>query len=248
MYLPSQKENLGTLVDGIANECSEPTNVFYSAMTSTEDFKVKLGVLDVDLIKKYFEDALSHNRHLTTELNPDTESIKYWPYEGEEDAEEEVEALLGKDPNFQRSFKFVNDVLAVYLEDVRAVAASMGMYKISGNIEEIQEELAKEEMLSEGLPQILHDFDDQAREKPQGTNFFKGVRRMLEEGRFVNDGNKCPFGMRVLDLFAMKPERDQSTGRVTISESKEGALPEFIYTEIKQGTEIDLKTEGATPL
>lgn len=236
MNLSAQKQRLTQLVTEIAEDCDEPIGVFYPTMSSREDSRIKLKCFDIDTIKAYFEDALTQNHHHEAEVKDHAAQIKYWPYD--EESEEEMDAFMGQNPDFQKAFKFFNDVMAAYLDDLRATAGKIGAYKISGNIEEIKEELEKEEMLSEGLPQILHDFDGQARVSPQPTNFFSGLRRMLEEGRFVNEGNRCPFGMRVSDIFAFKPERDQSTGQVKISSSQDGALPAFIYNELRQAVEF----------
>ncbi len=244
MYLPEQRESLEQLVADIADGCDEPTNVFYPTMSSPEDFRVKLKCFDIGAIKKYFEDALTENHHHDVVVTGHEEHIKYWPYD--EKSEEEMEVFIERNPDFQKTFKFFNDVLATYLKDLSSAADRAGLYKISGNIQEIQDELEKEEMLSEGLPQILHDFDDQARMNPKSTNFFSGLRRMLQEGRFANEENRCPFGMRVCDIFSFKPERDPTTKQVKITGSQEGALIEFIYEELTQASMPKVETSAVS--
>lgn len=230
MNIPEQEDALRNVI--------HQTNAAYASTyeasgdEAAADFSARLALIDPETIGEYACAYLNDENHGHGHV-PNLRDITL--FDADPETKEDIRSWMNNNPAAVGAYSAIHDILLNYFEDLEALSADepdgAAFQATSVFIKEVGWGVLWEEM----LPETIRDFTDEQKDQMDGKDLSDGLARAFASGIFETDTAMCPFKQRVYHVFALKPERDQETGEVTINGRAAGALPAFIHNEIKNG-------------
>lgn len=237
MHLPDQRENLEELARSIAEGVNDTANF------GRDMFLARVKCFDAEAMKPYFAEALAQENcaDMIDRIDDLKQDPRFPIYDQTLDSQHHKTGL-------QKAFRIINHIIKNYLEDLGESAKDAGIDETQSAAIMLSEAANLEEMVKILVPELAEIFHEQKTTDITAENTAQGIQMLRQAGIFKGDRFGCPITRRFPDILALNPIRDFQTGEVTITEGEPGALPVFIYNELKQAGAEPAPAEEAMTL
>lgn len=230
MYLPEQKDNLIAVAKN--TQTAYDSALSKGREEAVAEFSARVAFVDPQVIAHYA------SAHLTNvdNINQNPASIfRISMINADEDTLDNTKDWVNENSEARATYHALYEILSNYFEDMYEVTLDDKAGITNATSQVFLREVGLGLLWEELLPEMVRDLSEEQRSRFNSEDVSAGLAATFKSGTFDRKEGSCPFQHRVYHVCALKPERDEETGEVTIVGREKGALLAFIHNELKNG-------------